>query len=316
MSVLSALSNVQGPTAALEIAATQVTGARLEQRRGQASLSAHAVAALPPGALVPSLTGANVVDRAVVAAAVGRVLEQIGRPGRIALVIPDLVAKVSVLKFEQVPPRATDLEQLVRWQVRKTAPFPIDEAQVSYVPGQRSSDGQEFLVSLARRDVVAEYERLASDAGAYPGIVDLATLNVINAALATSAAGATGDWLLVNLAPDYATLAVIRGRDVVLFRSRAADAESSLVDLVHQTTMYYEDRLHGSGFTRVILAGVPHASDVERARRSLQERLTTQVDSLDLRSLVTLTDRITGTAAVLESLAPLVGVLLRGREAA
>ena len=62
------------------------------------------------------------------------------------------MAKVSLVRFEQVPARAQDLDQLVRWQIRKSAPFPIEEAQVSYVAGQRASDGQEFIVTLARRD--------------------------------------------------------------------------------------------------------------------------------------------------------------------
>src|SRR5206468_12980242 len=109
-----------------------------------------------------------------------------GRPRRIGLVIPDLVAKGSLVRFEHVPPRAADLDQLVRWQVRKTAPFPIEDAQVSYQPGFIAADGQEFIVSLARRSVVEEYEGLCAAAGAHAGIVDLATFNVINAALAAT----------------------------------------------------------------------------------------------------------------------------------
>jgi len=51
-----------------------------------------------------------------------------------------------------------------------------------------------------------------------------------------------------------------------------------------------------------------------RVRRSLEERLTTKVDTIDPRSTVTLTDRITAGPAFLDSLTPLVGVLLRGHE--
>ena len=91
---------------------------------------------------------------------------------------------MSLVRFEQVPKRAQDLDQLVRWQVRKSAPFAIEDAQVSYVPGVRASDGQEFIVSLARRDVVREYESLCAEAGAHAGLIDLATFNVINAVLA------------------------------------------------------------------------------------------------------------------------------------
>ena len=56
-----------------------------------------------PGALVAGLTGENLRDRAAVAGALGRVLDKVGRPRRIGLIVPDPVAKVSLVRFEQVP---------------------------------------------------------------------------------------------------------------------------------------------------------------------------------------------------------------------
>jgi type IV pilus assembly protein PilM len=326
MRVFSSLKDTSVPTAAIEIAATRVSGATLEWRGGQPALVAHAFETLPEGALVASLTAANIIDRPAVSGALGRVLERLGGPRRIALVLPDPVAKVSLIKFERVAARADDLHELVRWQVRKTAPFPIDEAQISYIAGQQSADGQEFVVSLARRDVIVDYEQLAAGEGAHAGIIDLATFNVINAVLAGSGfsrtrsetAPADSDWLLVNVAPDYVTLAILRGPHLIFFRNRAAEADGTLADLVHQTAMYYEDRLSGGGFARVLLAGAAgggarHAGDVELVRRSLQFRLATTVDTVDPRAAVTLTDRISAGPAFLDTLAPLVGVLLRGQ---
>ena len=63
------------------------------------------------------------------------------------------------------------------------------------------------------------------------------------------------DWLLVNVAADYASIALLRGPHLIFFRNRAADTDGTLADLVHQSAMYYEDRLKGAGFARVILAG-------------------------------------------------------------
>jgi type IV pilus assembly protein PilM len=313
------LTDSAAPSVAVEISAHRVSAAAVAWRAGQPTVSAHAVEPLPEGAIVPSLTGHNVNDRDIVAAAVGRVLESVGRPRRVGLVIPDLVAKISLVRFEQVPARAQDLDQLVRWQVKKAAPFPIEEAQVSYVRGVRAVDGQEFLVVAARRDVVAEYEELCTAAGAHAGIVDLSSLNVINAVLAGSPPA--GDWLLVNVATDYASIALLRGPHVIFFRNRAADTDGTLADLVHQTTMYYQDRLQGTGLSRVVLAGASaaagHQADaVEQLRRSLEERLGTVVEAVDPRAAAPLTDRIAAAPALLDTLAPLVGLLLRHREAA
>jgi hypothetical protein len=116
------------------------------------------------------------------------------------------------------------------------------------------------------------------------------------------------------VAPDYASVAIARGGHPIFFRTRAADTDGTLADLVHQTAMYYEDRLNGSGFRRVILAGASHAaSDVDDVRRSIEDRLGASVDTVDPLSVAPLTDRITAAPALVETLAPLVGLLLRER---
>ena len=295
MNRLTSLRTGSTPGVAVEIATGRVSAASLEWRGQQPVIAAHATETIPDSALVPSLTAANTHDRATVVAALGRVLERTGRPKRIGLVVPDVVAKVSLVKFEKVPPREKDLDQLVRWQVRKTAPFPIEEAQVTYVPGLRAADGQEYIVSLARRSVVEEYEQLCAEAGAHAGIVDLATFNVVNAVLAgaaapdadppagsgSSRAPSRDDWLLVNVAAEYASIAILRGPHVIFFRNRVADTDGTLADLVHQTAMYYEDRL------------------------------ATAVETVDPRGAAALTDRIAAAPALLDTLAPLVGLLLR-----
>jgi Tfp pilus assembly PilM family ATPase len=318
MSSVLSVHAAASPTAAVEIAAGRVSAATLEWRGKQAVVGSYATEPLPAGALVPSLTAANVHDRPAVLDVLGRALERVGRPRRVGLVIPDVTAKVSLVKFERVPPRPQDLDQLVRWQVRKTAPFPIDEAQVSYVPGLETPEGKEFVVSLAKREVVEEYEGLCTQAGVHAGIVDLATFNVINAVLAAPSAPA-GDWMLVNIAADYGSIAILRGQHLIVFRSRAAEGEGSLADLVHQTAMYYEDRLKGGGFERIVVAGMTmvtaaDAAELEVVRGSLDLRLPAKAEAIDPRQAAALTDRISASPELLDALAPLVGLLLRDRD--
>ena len=52
MRVFSSFRDTSGPAAAVEIAATRVSGASLEWRGGQPALAAHALETLPEGALV------------------------------------------------------------------------------------------------------------------------------------------------------------------------------------------------------------------------------------------------------------------------
>ena len=133
------------PDAAVEIAPTHVSAATVASRGSSGAgvaVRTYAVEALAPGAVTASIGAHNIVDRPAVTAAVRTVLDRLEtRTARVALVIPDLAAKVSLIRFDDVPARRDDLDQLVRWQVRKSAPFPIDDACVTYSPGARGADG-------------------------------------------------------------------------------------------------------------------------------------------------------------------------------
>lgn len=313
------LSN-RPPSAALEISARRVTLAVVGNHGGGRVLDGYASEPLPDGAVEPALNASNVHDPGALTAAIRSALDKVApRPRRIALVLPDIVGKLSLLRFETIPAKPQDLEQLIRWQVRKAAPFKIEEAQVAWVPGlPLPGGGREYIVTVARRDIVESYERACETAGTYPGIVDLASMNLINAVLATQGSATPApDWLLVHVAADYSTLAVVRGSDVIFFRTRPAEQDEDLADLVHQTAMYHEDRLGGGGFSRVVLAGasIRGADTAERLRRQLEDRVGTRVETLDFRGAVALRDRIAAAPELLDSLAPAIGVILRERVA-
>jgi hypothetical protein len=233
------------------------------------------------------------------------------RVERVALVVPDVAAKVSLVHFDKLPARRDDLDQLVRWQVRKSAPFPIEDACVTFSPGARSADGGgDLVVALARRDVVQEYESVCATAGVYAGLVDLATFSVINLFLAGERAPA-GDWLAVHMRPAYTSIAIMRGADMIFFRNREGD-EEPLADLVHQTSMYYQDRLSGQGFTKVFVGGAGRTPGaVETARRELEERLGLSAEAIDAAAAVSVADRISVGSDLMDILAPLTGMLLR-----
>ena len=303
------------PPVAVEITATRVLAAALAEQGGSRSVAAYAVEPLPDGLVTPALNGPNIHDEAAMIAALRTVIEAVAaRTRRVALVLPDSIAKVSLIRFEKVPPKAPDLEQLIRWQVKKAAPFRIEDAQVSWQEAAAlSGGGREYLVTVARRDIIAAYERLCDAAGLHAGIIDIASFNQINAVLA--GAPIAGDWLLVNVAPDYATLAVIRDEHIIFFRNRTTGGIGDLPDLVHQTAMYHEDRLGGGGFARVALAGasVLGIDEAQRFRRLLEERIGMRVEPLDFRPAVEMRDRIAPSPELVDMLTPAIGVLLRDR---
>src|SRR5579872_3450707 len=325
MSPLPSFLTSPPPSVGVEIASDRVTAVSLAKQMSGWIVAAHATERIAPGVVTPALNAINVHDARALAAATRSVFDKLGtRPRRVALVIPDTAAKISLLRFEKVPD-AADLDQLIRWQMRKAAPFKPEEAQISWMPAAPIAEGgREYLVTLARIDVVESYMRACSDAGAEAGVVDLASLNLINAALAAGVEASGGDTLLVHVAPDYATLAIVRNRDLIFFRTRQLDAHADLADLVHQTAMYHEDRLEGQRFGRIVLCGNSRATTSDRVAggaalkspaQEIEERMGVRVEPLDFRRAAAMRDRIAAGPDLLDSLAPAIGVVLRERVA-
>lgn len=301
-----------GPSVGVEIAEESVTGAGVEWVGSTPKLINHVRINLPAGAVKPNATATNIVERDVVVDAVQQVLRQLPlRTKRIGLVVPDRIAKVSFVKFEEVPSRSDDLDRLVAWRIRKALPFRIEEAQLAYTPGMHGKNGEsEFVVTVARRDIVQEYEEACSTAGAYAGLVDLATFNLVNAAVALTPK-TDSDWLLLHVGRCDSTLVIMRGTALIFFRNCPTVSESDVSDLVHQSAMYYEDRLEGQGMDKTVLvvsADTPMASD--SARQTLGERLGIKVERLASPKA---TSSFNVNPNELDSLAAPIGLVMRQR---
>ena len=301
------------PTVAIEIAAHRVTVVGIGHSTAGATIAGQASESLPAGLVTPGLAGVNIQDAPAVSGVLKRLVERagLGNPKRVALLLPDSIARVSLLPFEQVPARAADLDELIRWQLKKATPYPIEEAQVTHFVASTQGTSTTIAALVARRDVVAQYEGLVEGLGMHAGLVDLASLNVMNAVISAGAAPAA-DWLFVHLAAEATTLAILRGRDLMFYRHRLAD-EEPLGALVHQTAMYHEDRLGGAAFSRIWFSG---GGTDARAREEIATRLGVPAMIVDIRGAATIPDRIDASAELLDALAAPVGILLRERPAA
>jgi type IV pilus assembly protein PilM len=317
MSILASWLASPPLEAALEISPAAVSVAVLGGRSTNPVVQGYAVEPLPPGAVTPSLTSSNIVDSAAVARALSSACQSLGlKPKRVALVIPDVAAKVSLVRFDQTPTRRDDLNQLIRWQVKKSTPFGVDDACLTYTPGTRGPNGSEFVVVVARKETVREYESVCEQVGIEAGLVDICTFGVINLFLSSNL-GTAGDWLVVHMRPEYTSIAILRREDMMFFRNRAEGDAEALEDVVHQTAMYYQDRLEGRGFSRVLLGGIGRLQgEVDLARRNLESRMGTVVEPIDPTRGAALTDRIQATPELMATLSPLVGMLLRTRREA
>ena len=102
--------------------------------------------------------------------------------------------------------------------------------------------------------------------------------------------------------------------DLIFFRNRAESEQESVAALVQQTTMYYQDRLSGGRFTRVLVGGLGRGSGaVDLVRRSIEDRLGVSVEAVNPTAVAQLTNRIDASPEIMDRLGPLVGISLRGR---
>ncbi len=105
---------------------------------------------------------------------------------------------------------------------------------------------------------------------------------------------------------------------MIFFRNRAEGTDETLADLVHQTAMYYEDRLGGSsGFSRVLLAASgaeqgDSSMSLDAVRRQVEERLRVKTQTFDASGVARFADRIAPDRGLLQAVTPLLGVLARG----
>ena len=179
MSLLASWLASPPPDAAVEIAPTRVSAATMTSRRRSAWRSSHtpskasrATRSTPRSRRRTSPTAQP--WSAGLRAVTGRLAS---RPARVALIIPDVAAKVSADPLRTRACEARRSGSAGALADAQGGAVPDRRGLLSaYTPGARGPDGSgEFVVVVARNDVVKGYEDVCSDAGLHAGLVDIAT---------------------------------------------------------------------------------------------------------------------------------------------
>jgi type IV pilus assembly protein PilM len=133
---------------------------------------------LEPGILSVSPLRDNVLNSEVLAAKVRAIVGASPRKKReAAIILPDYCARVAVLEFDAFPKDPAEQQSLVRFRLKRTLPFDIDGAAVSFFPQVASTGkGFEVVVVAAALEIVARYEAPFRAAGLHPGFVTTSSL--------------------------------------------------------------------------------------------------------------------------------------------
>ncbi len=236
------------PAQVFEISAGGIASARLGE-----GLSEIAFQPLAPGTLDVSPLKDNVLNEQAFTAAVHAAAGPgPGRKRRVALILPDYCTRVAVLDFDAFPGAVEEQEHLVRFRMKKSVPFDIEGAALSYYAQAKSGQKNkiEVVVAVTALEILARYEAPFRAAGLHPGIVTtslLASLHMVDADGVTVVAKICGRVLTVGVLDDSALKLV---RCVDLEKVETAEIEAVLLP----TLAFVEDDL-GRPAKRVLLCG-------------------------------------------------------------
>jgi type IV pilus assembly protein PilM len=270
---MSSNSSTAKPKLACEIAADRVLVGRLgEDGR---SLEVSAARELAPGSVVPDLVEGNLRQRDAVRVAVEETLDSVaGRTHDVIAIVPDAAVRVVLLEFDTLPSDSEEAAGVVRFRLKKSLPFDVDKARVSY-HAQKSKDGVRVVAAVALSSVVEEYETAFRDAGYSPGVV----LPSMLAAL--GAAEGERPTLVVKVDARTTSIAILNGDHLQLFRTLentrgVTITGDQLAEEVYPSVVFFQDTYH-LNIDKIFVAGI---SDTSGAAPALRAQTGADVEEL------------------------------------
>ncbi len=214
-----------------------------------------------PGTLAVSPIEDNVRRADLVAAQIAFIAPvQDARKRRPASVIlPDYAARVTVLDFDAFPAKPEEQLALIRFRLKKTLPFDIDSAAVSYfVQPSASVDAPhraEVVAVTVAFEIVARYEALFRAAAFHPGEITtsaLAALRMFHA---------EGPTVIAKIAGRVLTVMALVGGTLKLFRCVEMEegTEDDVLRVLQPTFAYVEDELSAPE-AQLVLCGFPRGA--------------------------------------------------------
>ncbi len=262
------------PSVAVEIDRGQLTLVRVaRKRRSRPVLETFHIQESPEHAVGASIFKPNMGSPADLTRQARELFERSGtKAGKVSLILPDNLAKVSIVTLPERPPTRKALREMLRFKLRRSVPFRLEDATISSVALPGPGPELNLLVAVMLRSVVDQYEAAFEAAGATPGLVDLCTPSLFNLARpAIAKAAASGsDAALLNCTRNYFTLMIMQAERVVFFRCKTYaggeedDASGRLAVMARELTSslsYYTDKLGGSGVGTVFVRAVAPGLD-------------------------------------------------------
>ena len=166
---------------------------------------------------------------------------------------------------------------MLRWKLKKSVPFEVDETLLSYMRQPSRADGIDVVTAIARLRIIKEYEALLEPPGLRAGVVLSSTLTAI------SLLEDSRPTLLARLSGTSLTAAIVREGVLAGYRCTELPTTAGeitpqlLLEEVYPLAAYYQDTWQ-EGIQAVRVAGLRRR--LPEFVRPLQDEFKCDVGSL------------------------------------
>lgn len=258
---------------------------------------------LPEGAVNPGLNGPNVLDAAALRTAISGALQAVGGGSKdVIVIVPDASIRTLLLDFDALPAKPEEVEPVIRFRLKKSLPFDVDDAVVSYEI-TRGNGTVRVVAAVSPRSIIEEYEAAFRAEGYLPGVVlssSVAALGIIDGQHPT---------LVLKVDANNITITAAEKQELRLIRTldnpRGSDVTASeLAEGVLPSIVFFEDTF-GARIEQIYVGGVAQLAEVGPL---LHEHTGAQVQ--ELAPNLTSEQNLSGEMIPPAMMAGLVGALL------
>jgi type IV pilus assembly protein PilM len=266
---LKSLLEEPPPAMAFEISEAGVTAARIGSR------AELAFQPLKKGTLEVSPLKENVVDPDDFSAAV----RSLGAPTAarkrrdVALILPDYSTRLAILDFDEFPSGAEEQLALVRFRLKRSVPFDVESAALSYFVQTAGGGKIEVVTCVAPLEIVSRYEAPFRASDMNPGLVTTSALAALELApeAGLSVVAKISGSILTVLVRDQGQLRMVRCLEL------PAGTLEDIAAVLAPTFVYAEDNLGGRP-GMLFLCGF--GAETSEAAGYLQDELEVEAEPL------------------------------------
>jgi type IV pilus assembly protein PilM len=246
------------PHLACEITATRVIAGRASDRNKVLEL--FTARELNHGVVTPNLGGTNIQDAAGFRNTITSALSSLsGRSREIIAILPDAAIRVLLLEFEDLPSKAQERDSVIRFRLKKSMPFDIEQAAVS-CDIRRVKGTLQVVAAVSPREVLNEYESAFREAGYSAGVVlpsSLAALGLLDGGSPT---------LLLKVDPANLIVATAVQGELRLMRTLDNPhgeqvAAPELAEAVLPSIVFFEDSF-GAKIEHIFVTGIRSLDEI------------------------------------------------------